>query len=243
MRLPVLCMTCFQVDGQPSNEFSLLEFSDNGRYEVICPRGHTTLTVLQQQKFEILFEIGLYAVLDGYYREAVSAFAASLERFYEYAVRVLMHEASSSDTLFQAYKGNIGLSERQLGAYAALWTLRWKEPATLLSSNRSKFRNDVIHKGAIPRREQAVEFGEAVFNLVGPALTKLRGLQESVQKITFLHLRGDPIAAAASITPMATMSIATFLNQNSPLADYLVGLTQRRSSIGAIQPVSSKPKQ
>lgn len=88
-----------------------------------------------------------------------------------------------------------------------------------------------------------MEFGEAVFNLVGPALTKLRGLQESVQKITFLHLRGDPIAAAASITPMATMSIATFLNQNSPLADYLVGLTQRRSSIGAIQPVSSKPKQ
>lgn len=37
----------------------------------------------------MLFEIALNAIVDGYQREAVSSFAASIERFYEFAIRVL----------------------------------------------------------------------------------------------------------------------------------------------------------
>ena len=35
-----------------------------------APLGMRQSTVLQQQKFEVLFEIGAHAILDGYYREA-----------------------------------------------------------------------------------------------------------------------------------------------------------------------------
>jgi len=80
MRLMVSCMQCLQEFGKPSNEFARVEFRDDGRYELTCSVGHTTTTILQQQKFEVLFEIGAYAILDGYYREAVSSFSTTGQR-------------------------------------------------------------------------------------------------------------------------------------------------------------------
>lgn len=64
----------------------LVEFRDDGLYKVACPRGHVTVTAIQEQKFEVLFDLGAMALLDGYTREAVSSMAASLECFFEYYV-------------------------------------------------------------------------------------------------------------------------------------------------------------
>ena len=55
---------------------SKLEFRDDGRYEITCPKGHSSFTIPQQQKFELLFDIGAYAITDGYYREAISSFTS-----------------------------------------------------------------------------------------------------------------------------------------------------------------------
>lgn len=63
MKLLMPCMACFQELGKPTNEFVTLEFHDDGHYEVCCSRGHTSVTILQQQKFEILFDIGLMQLL------------------------------------------------------------------------------------------------------------------------------------------------------------------------------------
>jgi hypothetical protein len=38
----------------------------------------------------VLFDIGANAVVDGYYREAITSFSASLERFYEYFLGALL---------------------------------------------------------------------------------------------------------------------------------------------------------
>ena len=89
MKLPVTCSQCMQDDISSSNIIGTVEFRDNGRYEITCPKGHTSITLLQQQKFELLFDIGAYAIVDGYYREAVSSFTSSLERFYEFFIKVL----------------------------------------------------------------------------------------------------------------------------------------------------------
>src|SRR5450759_1525283 len=114
-------MKCLQEFGRPSSEFSQIEFRDDGRYELKCSFGHETTTVLQQQKFEILFEIGAHAILDGYYREAVSSFTSSLERFYEFAIRVFLEKSSKSDDLFQSCWSKVSSqSERQLGAFVFL---------------------------------------------------------------------------------------------------------------------------
>lgn len=79
MKLPIACMEC--VKGGTIPTLVTVEFRDDGRYETTCRNGHKSVVLLQEQKFELLFEIGAYAIQDGYYREAVSSFTSSLERF------------------------------------------------------------------------------------------------------------------------------------------------------------------
>jgi hypothetical protein len=68
------------------------KLTDDGTYEVRCGRGHISSVRLLNAKFELLFEMGLNALVDGYGREAVSSFAASLERFYEFYWRCVTRQ-------------------------------------------------------------------------------------------------------------------------------------------------------
>jgi len=68
MNLFVTCMTCAK-EGKPI-PIAVVNYNDEGRYNLECQNGHSTLVVLQNQKFEVLYEIGANAILDGYYREA-----------------------------------------------------------------------------------------------------------------------------------------------------------------------------
>ena len=152
MRLLMTCMECLTESGQPNEHFSS-EFRDDSRYEHTCSKGHKTTTVLQQQRFEILFEIGAHAILDGYYRESVSSFTSSLERFYEFAIRVFLDNPSCPDTLVQdCWKLVSRQSERQLGAFIVLWAAAFRTTPDLLSNKDVEFRNEVIHKGTIPTK-------------------------------------------------------------------------------------------
>lgn len=68
----------------------------------------------------MLSQIGANAIIDGYYREAVSSFSASLERFYEFSVHVLMrHFGKNSQQFKSAWRPISNQSERQLGAFVA----------------------------------------------------------------------------------------------------------------------------
>ena len=180
---------------RPSLDFATVEFSDNGRYDLKCPNGHDTTTVVQQQKYEILFEIGAHAILDGYYREAVSSFTASMERFFEYSMRVMFHHRTNSDSLFKAcWRRMSKQSERQLGAYLAMWAAEWGVLPPLLEDQKVgkesavAFRNAVIHNGTIPTRAEAIEFGEAILTVVRPAQATLQSLEQAVLAVMFLHI-------------------------------------------------------
>ncbi|PRX95313.1 hypothetical protein B0G73_1336 [Paraburkholderia sp. BL25I1N1] len=87
--ISISCLECNDEDGLPheSQPPSTWEFTDGGRYVSECPQGDQALVDPRQQKYEALFQIGAYATEDGYYREPVSSFAASLERFYEVCAR------------------------------------------------------------------------------------------------------------------------------------------------------------
>ena len=153
MRVLIPCMPCLVELGRPSGEFSQVEFRDDGKYELTCSSGHRETTVLQQQKFEVLFDIGAHAILDCYYREAVSSFAASLKRFYEFAVRVFLASSFGSDELLNSvWKPVSSQSERQLGGFVLLWAATFQALPTLLNTVCMSFRNDVIQKGMIPTR-------------------------------------------------------------------------------------------
>lgn len=244
MRLMISCMQCLQEFGKPSNEFARVEFRDDGRYELTCSSGHTTTTILQEQKFEVLFEIGAYAILDGYYREAVSSFSTSLERFCEFAIRVFLESVSKTDALFQdCWKKVASQSERQLGAFIFLWAHHFNEPPTLLSNSQVAFRNDVVHKGKIPTRDEAVKYGDSVLCILRTMLSTLRGrLPEEVRKVTFYHLR-DCRCESDDGRTVATMGISTIVNrasgdvahQEKALTEYLVHLAEWKRLAGGVE--------
>lgn len=213
MKLPLTCMQCMIKNGKPSEELALIEFRDDGRYEFTCVNGHRTTTILQQQKFEILFDIGAHAILDGYYREAVSSFTSSLEQFYEFFVKVvLLNRKVNLENLEMTWKQIAKQSERQMGAFVITYLSEFGQAPIVLSNSKIQFRNDVIHRGKIPTRQQALEYGQAVLVVVSPHLRQLRDeCPEGMQTATFQHIkacRTDEDQARR----VSTMSMATILS-------------------------------
>lgn len=178
MRLPIACMQCSfeNIPRTSIYDFTTnLEINDNGKYITTCKNGHTSLTFLQQQKFEILFEIGAYAIIDGYYREAVSSFTAALERFYEFFVKtVCISKGNEYDEILNTWKKISNQSERQLGAYIFTYFIEFSEKPDTLSDKDSQFRNAVIHKGKIPTREESIKYGQTILNLIRPVLSQVQ---------------------------------------------------------------------
>jgi polyhydroxyalkanoate synthesis regulator phasin len=175
MKLEIQCATCFKEGvGAPSMTESV-EFRDDGRYKLTCPKGHTSVTILQQQRFELLFDIGAYAILDGYYREAVSSFSAALERFCEFFIKVIcISKDIDWETVSTAWKHVSSMSERQLGAYIFMYLSEFGSLPPLLPNKMVELRNKVVHKGKIPSREEAIQFGQEVLYVVRPTLAVLK---------------------------------------------------------------------
>ncbi len=152
--------------------------SDDGKYEVRCAVGHVSTVSVDNVKFELLFEMGLNALVDGYPREAVSSFTSSLERFYEfYCYVVAASSAISHEQMDSTWKAVGKQSERQLGMFIASALSLTKQCPPLLNPNREvKFRNEVIHGGYIPTIEEAISFGNVVMCQINESLQTLRQL-------------------------------------------------------------------
>src|SRR5712692_1118365 len=204
MRLRITCMECFLVDGKPSEEAASVELRDDGLYSVLCSRGHVTVTAIQEQKFEILFDLGAMALLDGYPREAMSSIASSLERFYEYYIQVIcLKHGIAPETLIDAWKPLSRQSERQLGAFLMLYLLETKKPFSplILDAKPSsqpgsariswaEFRNNIIHKGYIPSSEEVIAYGDLVYQFIYRLISELKATSsEFMQKAIILHLK------------------------------------------------------
>lgn len=213
MKLPLACAQCMQEDIMNAMTGIIVGFKDDGRYEVTCQKGHSSITILQQQKYEILFEIGAYAIVDGYYREAVSSFSSALERYYEFFIKVICISREIDMAKFlEAWKEVSKQSERQLGAFIFIHLLETGSKPTLLKSKLINFRNDVIHKGKIPSRDEAVEYGQAVLDIIQPLIKKLRenhsnSIDNAIAHHVFStrHLSDDALA-------VSTICLPTILN-------------------------------
>lgn len=191
MKLPIVCSQCMVEDVATARPIATIAFRDDGRYATVCPKGHTSVTILQQQKFEVLFEIGAYAIVDGYYREAVSSFTSSLERFFEFFIRASLLEKGIVETVIgESWQRVASQSERQFGAFIFMYASDFGTPPPTLSNSRVSFRNEVIHKGKIPSFEEAVDYGQAVLDILRPVLREAKEkYPEGVSKTIFQHLR------------------------------------------------------
>jgi hypothetical protein len=143
------------------------EFNDDNFYELTCSAGHVTLFHIQAPKFELIFQLGVLALSDGYSREAVASFATASDVFVEFCLRVLLRRCGfNNDQLEIARKLWAKQSERQLGALACLFLNETKRPLEYLSNSVVTFRNDVVHKGRIPNRDETIEYGQAIMEFV-----------------------------------------------------------------------------
>jgi hypothetical protein len=198
----------------------IARLSDNGKYKVTCDKGHTSEITLDNLKFELLFDMGLNALVDGYPREAVSSFAASLERFYEFYWKVAMSHLSVPTAEATAAWGLLSKqSERQLGAYVTANMLLTKTKPALLNPNREvRFRNEVIHSGYVPTQDEAIAFGDSVMGLLNPALEQLRETAPGALSETYARLspRAENSKAGSADELSGTCNILTVIDVRHP---------------------------
>lgn len=224
-------MQCFKEIGQPTTEFQLVEMNDNGLLSSTCSRGHTTLTMLQEQKFEILFDFGAMALLDGYPREAITSAAAALERFYEYYINIIcLKHNIKIDNFERVWKNVSNQSERQFGAYLFTYFIDKngdmppiidddKPSIDGISKNNTKtwkaFRNNVIHKGYIPSTNEAFAYMKLVFNHIYELLEDIKENydKEIMQSVFNYQSKRHPKDGK---TPVTNMSIPTLISLNTP---------------------------
>ena len=169
-----------------------VELTHEGFYNCVCSEGHKFRVHLQEELFQMLFELATVAIADGYYREAVTSYTAALERFQEYALRVFcVANAVIGQQFEDAWKLVGSQSERQFGAYAFMHVAALHEPPPVLRQKLVEFRNQVVHKGHIPSAEKALEYGEAVRAILNTSLDKLR-LSFEQEMDAVLHMRQAP---------------------------------------------------
>lgn len=222
MKLRFNCMKCQEVFEKPSEEFISLELTDDGIYPHICKHGHFTMTSIQQLKFEILFDIGINALLDGYPREAVATVASSLERFYEFYIDVICLKNNVSQELFkQAWNEVRKQSERQYGAYLFLQLIDDTSKTKLLTiydespegmkDTWSAFRNKVVHQGYIPPKEDAFKYIDMVYRHICQIISQLKHHNEKyIQDAILKHI--SRIHQKAEGATISFMSISTIIS-------------------------------
>lgn len=220
-------MHCFQVNGYPSEELTAVELRDDGLLKFTCKDGHESVTVIQEQKYELLFDIAVMALLDGYSREAITGMAASLERFYEFAVRIVCAKRGISETAFTtAWKLVAVQSERQFGAFLFASMLEsGAPPPTIDAAKPSKvegaewsprqwkeFRNSVVHKGYIPFADEAMAYGELVFDHIQERTKWLTETCPEALGMAGFSKSADAYSKTA-VRPISFMSIPTLLSR------------------------------
>lgn len=172
MKIKFPCSKCFI---QRIETIDFIQVQDESLYHYTCSKGHKNTYFEKNEKFELLMESAVYAILDGYYREAVSSMSASLERLQEFAIKVLCKENGVSDELFKTtWKEVSQQSERQIGAFIFLYTQKYKSIPDYLTNTERSFRNDIIHKGKFPTYEETLKYGQRIIDITHNILKMLR---------------------------------------------------------------------
>ncbi|ULH16814.1 hypothetical protein MF271_09700 [Deinococcus sp. KNUC1210] len=177
MNFPTTCPHCGQT--------VQTEYLDSGIHDLTCPNCQQRWVLfIRKHRFEMLFDLGTRALLMGFAREAVSNFASALERCFEFYLKAALLERAASEhrdlttvsrELDATWKLLISQSERQLGAFAAVYFSRQGQAPDFLTpqSLQADFRNRVIHRGYLPREEEVDAYAARLFAIMNRLLEEL----------------------------------------------------------------------
>jgi hypothetical protein len=159
--------------------------------------------------------------------------------FQEFVVRVMFVKDIVSEEQFDKAWMKIGRSEPQYGVYVGVYTIDRGVPPPTMSDSMKTFRNDVIHKGKIPSEDEAVRYGEVVFNVIEPILSDLKTKERScigeVLQRHVLRLYEQARQHGAQIVTMAptrVLSIITDVSCQETLRNGLARIRADRQRFG-----------
>jgi hypothetical protein len=249
MRILITCQKCENLKDHSGGAGFVLystDLLDEGFVKLHCENGHHTLMTINAHKFELLAEVGMNAIVDGYRREAVSSFSSALERFQEFYIRVAATSKNLPvETVNAAWKPVSRQSERQLGAFIFVHTLTEGTPPPMLASKCAEFRNDVIHKGAIPTEQEATNYAQAVIDVINPTLGILRAQHASaVRKLENARLAEGAFRRSTEPAQQFLMEMETLLSasrkshaQSPTVEQWVQKQKQRREQASGIRVV------
>ena len=177
MKIRLSCANCYKRDSPATQgSYRYAPLQEDPLYEFKCSLcGENTTILVMQRRFEVLFDIAVTAFVDGYPREGVSSASSSLERFYEFVIRVITRKNGIPQShLSELWKLVSNQSERQLGAFIFLWSIFIKTPPPILDRKKVELRNKVVHKGRIPTDSEAQGYICHVFKLLRRGIIELK---------------------------------------------------------------------
>jgi hypothetical protein len=185
MKMLIGCTECGVENHDIAAALTWAEIRDDGMYEMVCSKGHKIMAWNQSQKFELLFDLGLMAFLDGYTRESVATVATSLERFYEFCIQYFLADLNiAMDQFVSTWKLLQKQSERQIGAFLMLCLAKLKSAPPFLSSAKIEFRNNVVHKGYIPSSDEAEGYIRDVLAHIQEVLNQISAIDSDMFRRT-----------------------------------------------------------
>lgn len=212
MKIQIPCRQC-QAEGLPvSFTYTDLELETTSTYNFTCRNDHHTVCLLMTHPFQLLFDLGMMAISDGYTREAVSSLSAAVERFYEYAIDVFLEKCHINEGEVEAtWKLVSNQSERQLGGYYFLYLQAFGRAPEKMKTEWVTFRNKVIHKGHIPKYAEVMEYAEYAFQYMVNTLMELKETHAEYM-LTWLERRKTEYAQANPDAHLDVMAYPTFID-------------------------------
>ena len=232
MKARLFCPYCARTN---DTEFTahFIPKNDN-RYQFTCPAGHHFEATIVYHEFQKLFEIAIEMLSSDYYREAIASFAASYERFMELFIRIVMRANKiENEVTDKAWKNISHFSERQFGAFIVLFALEFSTQPNLLSNTLIRLRNQVIHQGYFPTKEECISYGSAVLDFIRATIKRLHASEKHHDElIRSINDQDDFSATAPELHFYAYPLIGTNRppeNDTNTLEDMLSAAIQART--------------
>jgi hypothetical protein len=187
-------ISCLRCNPKPIGSKSIRKYtsiSEEMAFIDTCPQGHKNIYLIQNFKFEILLDMAIEAMYAQYYREAIFNFASAQERFFEFVIELFCIENKINKEEYVKTWGFIKKqSERQLGAFLFLYLNQFKE-TFILETKFVELRNDIIHKGIIPNKEEATWYGNYVLQNIYKIIKKIK---VSVKEDSLMQLTTEKLS-------------------------------------------------
>jgi len=136
-----------------------------------------------------------------------------MERYFDFFIKTILRVSHIDFNLIdKSWKLISNQSERQLGAYMMLYMKEFNSIPTLLSPDKeTSFRNNVIHKGYVPTKDEAIRYGTAVLSVIESSLNELKNkypetVTETFDNYSYIKKADDSVNGGVNI--LTTINVA-----------------------------------